>query len=186
MFMMAYHALWGFMMAYHAFTLCFYDGAWCFMMTYHAFMMVLDVLWWLIMLYDGVWCFMLVCVWCFMLVYDGVWWCMIVFHGLSWCTMMYDGLSWFMIIYHGYLWFMVYPLISWNSWLISFIMDIHGLSLFIMVYAVYDVSYCWGCMMVCRGLSWVMVVWSYLHGAWHDHVWKDSLKIFFLDKNLCV
>ena len=53
---------------------------------------------------------------------------MMFFHGLSWCTMMYDGLSWFMMVYHGYLWFMVYHLISWNSWLISFIMDIHGLS----------------------------------------------------------
>ena len=63
---------------------------------------------------------------------------MMFFHGLSWCTMMYDGLSWLMMVYHGYLWFMVYHLISWNSWLISFIMDIHGLSLFAMVYAVYD------------------------------------------------
>ena len=38
---------------------------------------------------------------------------------------------WFIIFYHGY------------SWFISCIMDIHGLSLFIMimVYAVYDVSY---------------------------------------------
>ena len=156
-FMNAYDGLSCFMRVYDGLS-CFHDGAWCFMMAHHAFMMVLDVLWWLIMLYDGVWCFMLVYdgVWCFMLVYDGVWWCMMIFHGLSWCAMMYDGLWWFMMVYHGYLWFMVYHLISWNSWLISFIMEFMAYQ-FVIVYHGLCSLWCFILLRLYDGVSWFIL-----------------------------
>ena len=47
--------------------------------------------------------------------------------------MMYDGLSFFMMMYHLSCIFMV-DFFHAYSWFIIFVIDIHGLSLFIMVY----------------------------------------------------